>query len=117
MVDKQCLNGYNGLASKELANKDKDKEDKMDAIRWATENGYYDIETATSDELIVWTDPDWDSPSSIGIKVWRQDGLSLGIRDMFVAERMHGNGEPYGPRGFGPTMVAALADLAPENTL
>lgn len=89
----------------------------MEAIRWVTENGYYDIDTATSDELLAWKEPDWESPSVIGVKAWRQDGLNLGIRDMFVAERRYGNGEPYGPRGFGPTMVAALADLAPENTL
>jgi len=82
------------------------------ASDWAIDNGYTDIETATSDEFIAWQEADFDlevehGPSFTGVKAWRDE-----VRDCYVAILRYENGEQLGERrGFGDTMLEALQDM------
>ena len=81
------------------------------ASDWAIDNGYSDIETATSDEFVAWQPCDaWDEcpdATPLGVKAWRDE-----VRDCYVAIVRYVNGEQMGEqRGYGQTMLEALQDL------
>jgi hypothetical protein len=81
---------------------------------WAIDHGYHEIETDTGDEFVAWQSMDNEDENGApmvafcGVKAWRDYAFD----ERFVAVLCWENGETYGQRGYGRTMLEALQDLA-----
>ena len=113
-LDKHYNFDYTGEVSKMLTNTEKETDMQIQTVTdWAIDHGYHEIETDTSDEFVAWqsmyNEDENGAPVTAfcGVKAWRDYAFD----ERFVAVLCWENGETYGQRGYGRTMLEALQDV------